>query len=69
MKKYFISKQGTIASAASPEQIESFRIQVEEKMIKMGATKAELGFLHDEAIQNTIRRNGKPEDLAWALLQ
>ena len=53
----------------SPEQISSFRVQVEAAMVKMGATKNELSLLHDEAIQNTIRRNGKPEDLAWALLQ
>ena len=69
MKKYFIMKNRHYRSMVSPEQISSFRVQVEAAMVKMGATKNELSLLHDEAIQNTIRRNGKPEDLAWALLQ
>lgn len=53
----------------SSRDIDSFRVEVEKEMLKMGATSEELKLLHDEAIQNTIIRNGKPEDLAWALLQ
>ena len=63
------SPDNQIFSQISPEQIRSFRAQVEECMKKMGATETDLNFLHDEAICNTIKRNGKPEDLAWALLQ
>ena len=63
------STDNQLSSKISPEQIRSFRAQVEECMRKLGATETDLSFLHDEAICNTIRRNGKPEDLAWALLQ
>ncbi len=63
------STDDKLYSDISPEQIRSFRAQVEECMKKMGATETDLNFLHDEAICNAIKRNGEPKDLAWALLQ
>ena len=53
----------------STSDINNFRILVEQEMLKMGASNSDFRFIHDEAIINTIRRNGSPEELAWALLQ
>ena len=63
------STDDQLYSDISPEQIRSFRTQVEECMRKMGATENDLRFIQDAAICNTIRRNGEPKDLAWAPLQ
>ena len=63
------STDDQLYSDISPEQIRSFRAQVEECMRKMGATENDLSFIQDAAIRNTIKRNGEPKDLAWALLQ
>ena len=69
MKKYFRLRRTTMGQSVSPQQVELYRGMVIDEMRKMGATPQELGLLRDEAILNSIRRNRKPEDLAWAILQ
>jgi len=49
--------------------INNFRFLVEQEILKMGGTERDFRFIHDEAIIDTIRRDGTPEKLAWTLLQ
>ena len=70
MKKYFLQKQSSMAvGLISREQIEAYRAALLQAMEKMGATDSEKALVHDATIRNSIRRNRKPEDVAWAILQ
>lgn len=46
-----------------------YKSMVIEAMKKMGATENDLSLLKKETIINSIQRNRKPEDVAWAVLQ
>ena len=68
MKKYFLSTN-TSAPNISPERIDAYRTSVVHEMRKMGATNQEVSLLCQETILNSLQRNRKPEDVAWAILQ
>lgn len=40
-----------------------------KEMKKQGATDADLNLISKEMIENAIKNNKKPSDLAWAILQ
>jgi len=50
-------------------EITRYRAAVRKEMIKMGASEKELRLIEDATIRNAIRRQRKPEDVAWALMQ
>ena len=52
----------------SPKHISDYRNEVIAEMKKMGATPQEISLLKKEMIINSIKRNRKPEDVAWAIL-
>lgn len=58
----------TLEKSISPE-IDSYRKALEIEMIKLGADEQALNLIKDATIRNAIRRNRKPGDVAWALLQ
>lgn len=49
--------------------INSYRDILKEEMIRLGADEEELKLIKDATIRNAIKRNRKPEDVAWAILQ
>ncbi len=49
--------------------IEEYRNLLIQEMYKLGANKQELELIKDATIRNAIKRNRKPEDVAWAILQ
>ena len=50
-------------------QLNNYRSLLIEEMFKLGASKQEISLIKDATIRNAIRKNRKPEDGAWALLQ
>ncbi len=68
MKKYFLSNKISSPNL-SPEKIDAYRALVVHEMEKMGATNQEVSLLCQETILNSLQRNRKPEDVAWAILQ
>lgn len=58
-----------ISKEINDDLIQDYRIKLEIEMIKLGANEQEISFIKDATIRNAIRRNRKPEDVAWALLQ
>ena len=56
-------------SVIENELISNYRLAIQEAMIKLGADEQELNLIKDATIRNAIKRNRKPEDVAWALLQ
>ena len=46
-----------------------YRILLVEEMKKMNASQSDISRIKDATIKNAIKRNRKPEDVAWALLQ
>lgn len=46
-----------------------YKNQLILEMEKLGVTKNELPIIPDATIRNAIKRNRKPEDVAWAILQ
>lgn len=49
--------------------IDDYRHLLQQEMIKLGASEQELELIKDATIRNAIKRNRKPEDVAWAILQ
>lgn len=49
--------------------LENYRYLLQKEMIKLGANEQELVLIKDATIRNAIKRNRKPEDVAWAILQ
>ena len=49
--------------------IEEFRAETAAAMKEMGATDEQVAMIFDEAITDTIERNGTPKELALSLLQ
>ncbi len=49
--------------------INEYRNLLQKEMIRLGATEHELELIKDATIRNAIKRNRKPEDVAWAILQ
>lgn len=49
--------------------IDDYRYLLQQEMIKLGADDHELTLIKDATIRNAIKRNRKPEDVAWAILQ
>lgn len=49
--------------------IDGYRHLLRQEMIKLGADEQELGLIKDATIRNAMKRNRKPEDVAWAILQ
>ncbi len=58
----------TLTKSTSPE-IDSYREALQNEMIKLGANEQEIKLIKDATIRNALKRNRKPEDVAWALLQ
>lgn len=53
----------------SSPAIDSYREALQNEMIKLGATEQEFNLIKDATIRNALKRNRKPENVAWALLQ
>lgn len=49
--------------------INDYRDLLQQEMLRLGADEHEIKLIKDATIRNAIRRNRKPEDVAWALLQ
>lgn len=49
--------------------INEYRDLLRQEMLRLGATEHELELIKDATIRNAIKRNRKPEDVAWAILQ
>lgn len=49
--------------------INEYRDLLQQEMLNLGATEHELELIKDATIRNAIKRNRKPEDVAWAILQ
>lgn len=56
-------------SKISRLRIRSYRKALIAEMVKLGATKSELGLVCDDIIINSILNSRKAEDVAWAILQ
>lgn len=70
MYKYFEKKLVNAKFSIIDEaEIIIYRQRLIEEMNKMGATEQELNLIHTETIENSIRQNIEPEDVAWAILQ
>lgn len=50
-------------------KIASYRKAVQCEMVKLGANEQDFYLIKDATIRNALKRNRKPEDVAWALLQ
>lgn len=48
---------------------EKFIQKVKESILLQGGTEEDFRFITKEMVNNCIRRNGTPEDLAWAIIQ
>ena len=70
MYKFFKQQSLSLqADAISQSQVEKYAVSLKEAMTAMGATAEELDLVSTQIIINAIRRNRKPEDVAWAILQ
>lgn len=70
MNKYFLEKQKKLLAFPIPrEDVEAYRVLLIAAMREFGATDEELSLIGDGIIRNSIRKNRKPEDVAWAILQ
>lgn len=70
MKKFFLLRAASTANVSIPINIViKYRDAVIFEMKRMGATQQEIALLRDEIIINSITRERKPEDVAWAILQ
>mgnify|MGYP001068212169 CR=1 FL=1 len=59
----------TLSDNITTLQLNNYRLLLIDEMLKLGASELELQMIKDATIRNAIRRNRKPEDVAWALLQ
>lgn len=70
MKQYFLKRLNQLQDCSiSQAEIDAYRLLVIEAMKKSGASEHEIGLIHDATIRNSIRRNRRPEEVAWAILQ
>ncbi len=53
----------------SPNIILAFRKEVEEEMLKMGASIEELKLIQEGSIRNALRESCTPKDVALAILE
>ena len=44
-------------------------MELKEEILKQGGAITDLLFVSDEMIENAIKNNREPNDLAWAILQ
>lgn len=51
------------------ELIKAYRSTLQNEMKSLGANEQQLTLIKDATIKNALKRNRKPEDVAWALLQ
>ena len=51
------------------KEIKDYYDSLVEQLRKQGATEEDINLISDEMIENAIKNNRKPEDLAWAILQ
>lgn len=49
--------------------VEDYRKLLMQEMNKLGANEHEVTLIKDATIRNAIKRNRRPEDVAWAILQ
>ena len=49
-------------------KINQYRFKLIEEMIKLDATENDLNLISDTLIQNSIKNNRTPKDVAWAIL-
>lgn len=59
----------TLGEEITTLQLNNYRLLLIDEMLKLGASEKELQMIKDATIRNAIRKNRKPEDVAWALLQ
>lgn len=63
-----ITEQNKILQSEN-DLINDYRHLLQEEMIRLGANEEDLKLIKDATIRNAIKRNRKPEDVAWAILQ
>jgi len=51
------------------EFIKAYHSTLKNEMFKLGANDQDLNRIKDATIRNALKRNRRPEDVAWALLQ
>ncbi len=59
----------TLDKQITVSQLNSYRSLLVNEMLKLGASEDELLLIKDATIRNAIRKERKPEDVAWAILQ
>lgn len=69
VSKFIIKNEHTVSSDISSVQIRCYHKELVVELKKQGATNAEINLVNRNLIINSIRRNRKPEDVAWAILQ
>lgn len=70
MNTYFTQlTANTAPPSISSEIISSYRKELIEEMIRLGATDNELDLVCDNTVINSIMNKRKVEDVAWAILQ
>ena len=48
---------------------QEFRVELKNEVIKQGGALSDLLFISDEMIENAIKNERSPKDLAWEILQ
>lgn len=51
------------------QEIDSYRKALQNELIRLGASERDFKLIKDATIRNALKKNRKPEDVAWALLQ
>ena len=51
------------------QEEKEFKTEIEREMKQQGATKEELKLISDELVKNSIKKQRKVKDVAWAVLQ
>lgn len=70
LKKYFAMRIASVSTVQiTAVQIASYRKELINEMIKMGASEQELSLVHETTITNSIINKREPRDVAWAILQ
>lgn len=50
-------------------KVKQYHSELIKEMIKLGATENDLNLISDILIQNSIKNNRMPKDVAWAIFQ
>jgi len=64
-----VSFMTIITNEETSLKIDSYCKALQNEMIKLGAEEKDFDLIKDATIRNALRRNRKPKDVAWALLQ